>query len=244
MKLWEIKAQALRLMFADSDIKFNITDFTNGTVYQNANTSEKLIRMNDSIARAIDIYYQYNAEQTKLWNNVPLFYTTQEVDGETTYTFENKLDNATKPNDFAYPSRVDLLEDKEYINGENDISFYFEEETEEIYFYDQDFASYDMDEAKLAMRFRVYYKIDIKNIDTALTINEITLDLNDETNVPEDVQRMIPYFIKGELYEEDEFDVARIAKQEYIQYVAQRPRKRFSKVQTKVKQSYHRTRGD
>jgi hypothetical protein len=43
--------------------------------------------------------------------------------------------------------------------------------------------------------------------------------------------------------EEDDFDVARTAKQEYLNYVAQRPRKRFSKVQTKVNQKYHRTRG-
>lgn len=241
MKLWEIKAQALRLMFADSDLQFSELEFSNGTIYNNANTKEKLIRMNDSIARAIDVYYQYNKEQTKIWNDVPLVYS---VDNEGVYTFQNVLDGTTKPNDFSYPTRVDLLDDKQYVNGETDINFYFDEINDSIHFFEHDFASYDSDEVKLALKFRVYYKIDIKNIDTTINAQEIIYDVTQETNVPEDVQRMIPYFIKGELYEEDELDVARLAKQEYMSYVAQRPRKTFSKVQTKVKQSYRRTRGD
>jgi hypothetical protein len=244
MKLWEIKAQSLRLMFADSDLQFSQAEFANAIVYNNANTKEKLIRMNDSIARAIDLYYQYNKEQTKIWDNVPLFFTIEEVDGETVYTFQNRLNASTKPSDFSHPTRVDLLEDKQYINPQNDIDFYFDESDESIHFISQDFANlYASDEAKLALRFRVFYKIDIKNIDTSLTVNEITLDVSVETNVPEDVQRMIPYFVKGELYEEDEADIARAAKQEYLAYVAQRPRKQFSKVQTKVSQKYRRTRG-
>lgn len=244
MKLWEIKAQALRLMFADSDIQFSQNEFTNGTIANNPNTSEKLIGMNASIARAIDVYYTYNKEQTKIWNDVPLVYTSEEVDGEMVYTFENKLDKTTMPSDFAYPTRVDLLEDKEYIHAQSDIDFYYDENSNEIRFYEQDFASYYSDEARLAMKFRVYYKIDIKNIDTTIGATNVTYDVSVETNVPEDVQRMIAYYVKGELFEEDEFDIARIAKQEYMAYVANRPRKRFSKVQTKVKQSYHRTRGD
>ena len=63
MKLWEIKAQALRLMFADTDIEFSFAEFENNSIYENANTREKLIRMNDSIRRAIDLYYHYHGEQ-------------------------------------------------------------------------------------------------------------------------------------------------------------------------------------
>ena len=59
MKLWEIKAQALRLMFADSEITFSYEDFKQGVIEDNANTREKLIRMDDSIKRAIDMYYSY-----------------------------------------------------------------------------------------------------------------------------------------------------------------------------------------
>ena len=65
MKLWEIKAQALRLMFADADIEFSYTEFAEETVYNNANTREKLVRMEDSIRRAIDIYHQYSEKITK-----------------------------------------------------------------------------------------------------------------------------------------------------------------------------------
>lgn len=243
MKLWEIKAQALRLMYADSDLQFNQNEFSQGIIFNNPNTREKLIGMDASIARAIDMYYQHNKEQTKIWNNVPLLFTTQEVEEETIYTFQNVLNSSTKPTDFSFPTRVDLLEDKEYVHGEHDINFYYDEDSDNIRFFTHDFASYESDEVKLAMKFRVFYKIDIKNISMSIPVSNVTYDVSVETNVPEDVQRMIPYFIKGELFEEDEFDVARVAKQEYINYVIQRPRRTFSKVQTKVKQSYRRTRG-
>ena len=44
------KANALRLMFADTDIRFD--NFLNGIVYENGNTRDKLIRMNDSIKKS------------------------------------------------------------------------------------------------------------------------------------------------------------------------------------------------
>ena len=45
MKLWEIKAQSLKLMFADSELEFSEDEFAQGSVYDNSNTREKLIRM-------------------------------------------------------------------------------------------------------------------------------------------------------------------------------------------------------
>lgn len=278
MKLWEIKAQALRLMFADTDVTFSYAEFEDGTIYANSNTREKIIRMNDSIARAIDMYYQFNREQTKLWDAIPLYYTyviTNDSTGQTytlqqgetlsrdaygvhtvlnaqgsvvlsnitvVYTFQNYLNNATKPSDFAYPTRVDLLKDKNYVNPEDNIDFYYDEANEQIYFHTQDFAAYESDSVKLALKFRVYYKIDITNIDTSASLSDLTYDIN-TLGIPVDVQRMIPYFIKGEIYEEDEADISRAAKQEYVNYIAQRPRNTFSKYQTKVK-SYKRTRGE
>lgn len=243
MKLWEIKAQALRLMFADSDMQFNQNEFAQGIIYNNPNTREKLIGMNNSIARAIDIYYQHNKEQTKIWNDIPLAFTTDEVDGETIYTFENFLDESTMPSDFSYPTRVDILDNIHYVIGQKDISFYYDEENKKIQFFQYDFPNFGTEEIRLALRFRVFYKEEIRNIDTSIAVTNVTYDVSQVTGVPEDVQRMIPYFVKGELFEEDEFDVARVAKQEYVAYVAQRPRKKFSKVQTKVNQAYKRTRG-
>lgn len=278
MKLWEIKAQALRLMFADTDVEFSFAEFENDAIYDNSNTKEKLIRMNDSIARAIDMYFQYNREQTKIWENIPLYYTyviTNNISGQVytlqegevlsrdeygvhtvlddqgavvlsditvVYTFYNYLNNASKPADFAYPTRVDVLKDKQFVNPVENIDFYYDELNEQIYFHTQDFAAYDSDFVKLALKFRVYYKIDITNIDTSASLSDLTYDLNVH-GIPVDVQRMIPYFIKGEIYEEDEADLARASKQEYISYIAQRPRKTFSKKQTKVR-AYQRSRGE
>ena len=65
MELWEIKAQALRLMFADTDIYYTREDFESGALYENGNTKEKLVRMNDSIRRAIDLYNDYTGRKVK-----------------------------------------------------------------------------------------------------------------------------------------------------------------------------------
>jgi hypothetical protein len=167
MKLWEVKAQALRLMFADTDISFNEEDFSSESIYANANTREKLTRMEDSIKRAIDMYYQHNREITKVWNAVPLVYTSEEVSGETVYTFLNELSASTKPSDFAYPTRVDLVEDKvNFVYGRENVDFYYDEVADKILFFEEDYASIYDDVIKLAMRFKVYYKVDIKNIGT------------------------------------------------------------------------------
>ena len=63
----------------------------------------------------------------------------------------------------------------------------------------------------------------------------MTYDLND-IFIPEEVQRMIPYFVKGELYEEDEPAMAQTAYAMYINFLRglKRP---FNKVQTKVRRS-------
>ena len=56
MKLGEIKLMALKLMFTDTDVTYDISDMQE--YYNNGNTREKLIRMNDSINRALSLYYQ------------------------------------------------------------------------------------------------------------------------------------------------------------------------------------------
>ena len=56
MKLGEIKLMALKLMFTDTDVTYDISDMQE--YYNNSNTREKLIRMNDSINRALSLYYQ------------------------------------------------------------------------------------------------------------------------------------------------------------------------------------------
>jgi hypothetical protein len=58
----------------------------------------------------------------------------------------------------------------------------------------------------------------------------------DSLKIPLDVQNMLPIYIKGELYEEDDFVVAQTAKQEFARFL-QTVRQPFNKVQTKVKRA-------
>ena len=66
-------------------------------------------------------------------------------------------------------------------------------------------------------------------------VDELTYDLN-ELRIPESAQRMIPYFIKGELYEEDEPNIAAASKRQYVDFLMTMERP-FIRVQTKVKRS-------
>jgi hypothetical protein len=221
MKLWEIKAQALKLMFADSDIQFSENEFTDGIVYQNSNTRDKLTRMNDSVRRAIDLYYTYVGVRSK----------------SKTFTLTNKeyIDLSTTT-DFGSPDRVDLKiystdEDNEKNNlvyERNQVDFIYNEIEEKIEF-EEDFSNSIYDD--YILEFRVYYKIKKLNID--LAVDEITFDL-DSIYIPNEVQRNIPFYIKSELFEEDEPQLAINAKNSFISFLMtlQKP---FSRVQTKVK---------
>jgi hypothetical protein len=59
-------------MFADSDINFNEEEFTTGVLEENPNTNEKLIRMNNSISRGIDKYYQIVGQRKSYVKGVSL----------------------------------------------------------------------------------------------------------------------------------------------------------------------------
>lgn len=220
MKLWEIKAQALRIMFADTDMEFSKDEFEEGVVYDNANTREKLIRMNDAINRAIDLYYQYNGDITRR-KVLKLF----SENGE----YKNYLSPLSQDvEDFSHPTRIDVMPnlDKGIRKREN-ISFDFDAISKEIHFPMFDFQAHGD-----AIDFLLYYKM--KRMDIDSTANEMETDL-DTLNIPHEVQRKIPLFIKGELYEEDEYQVAQAAKNEYLQFLIGRQRSTFSKVTTRVR---------
>ena len=117
MKLWEIKAQALRLMFADSEITFSYEDFKQGVIEDNANTREKLIRMDDSIKRAIDMYYSYCGNINK---KVKVKYK------ENTYLLD--IDDIE---DFGYPTRVDLVR-KSRVIGQEKLDYHYDSLVKEI----------------------------------------------------------------------------------------------------------------
>ena len=215
MKLWEIKAQALRLMFTDFDIQFNETDFTDGTIYSNPNTRDKLVRMQDSIQRAINLYYQQVGSTTA----VEVFDAVE--------NFELTVGE--------YPKRIDVLV-YETVNEETvlrkeirDVSFTFDELTNLVYFFDVDYLK---EYEEYDVKYRIMY---LRSGLVIGTENELTYDLN-EQNIPQDIQFMIPYFVKGELYEEEDPQIALQARQLYMQFLMG-VRKPFGNVQTKVKSS-------
>lgn len=213
MKLWEIKAQALRLMFADYDMQFSEQEFAEQVVYNNYNTREKLIRMEDSINRAIDNFYNIVGETTK----------TKLVE----INPDNTLDLTEIINDLSRPIRVDwlLFDNYEQLRyEENNLDFYYEADV--LSFLGKTYTDY-IERSK----FRVWYKEKRKRL--PVVVAEMEFDLND-INIPTEVQQMIPYYIKGELYEEDEADVAAIARQRYIEFLYNL-QKKITVRQTKVK---------
>ena len=63
MKLWQIKAMSLTYScFAIPTFNLVKNEFSSGILLANGNTREKLVRMDDSIRRAIDRYYDVVGE--------------------------------------------------------------------------------------------------------------------------------------------------------------------------------------
>lgn len=220
MKLWEIKAQALKLMFADSDMSFSYIDFTEGVLEDNYNTREKLIRMDDSIARAIDMYYSYCGNINK---KIKVKYK------ENTYLLD--IDDIE---DFGYPTRVDLVR-KSRVIGQEKLNYHYDSLAKEIEVV-FDNIEHLTDLEKQDLDFLLYYEM--KRYNLPEVYDKLEYDL-DDIFIPQDVQRMIPKYIKGELYEEDEPSMAMISKNEYLGYLVNR-QKDFSVVQNKVKSTFRR----
>ena len=207
MKLWEVKAQALRLMFADTDLNFNATEFEDGTLMANGNTREKLIRMNDSIRRAVDLYFHYVGEGSFFDVFMP-----------------DDLGEISSP---GSPTRVDALiysDETTLLRVKNQINFFYDAISGKVLFPEDTFPIYT--------KFRVWYKLSRNSMPPDEEINDMTYDLL-ETKVPSDVQRKIAYYVKGELYEEDEPEQAFRAKQEYVSFLVEY-KKPFNRVQTRV----------
>lgn len=225
MKLWDIKANALRLMFADSDIMFSEEEFESGAIYENGNTRDKLIRMNDSIARAIDLYYQYCGQYT---GKQKVKYVLDE-EGKATYVLD-----ISEITNFGSPIKVEVLGNPNIrVRGNENIYYYYDHIKKEI---TTGFSAREKVIDLTKVEFMLHYNYAKMNLPDV--VDELTFDL-DDIFIPLDVQRMIPKYIKGEIYEEDEYAIAQISKNEYIQYLISRERK-FGNVQTKVKSIYRR----
>lgn len=232
MELWDIKASALRLMFADTDINFDKEEFENGSIYENGNTREKLVRMNDSIRRAIDLYYHYNGQNTRRSKAKLML----DDDGKATNVI-----NVNGFSNFEEPSKVELLNAGAYDTKKINLSYFFDRTTKKI---EVDFSFKNVSTIQRPLleledfEFLVYYKATKINLPSDDSLNELTFDLN-YLNIPEDIQRMIPKYIKGELYEEDEYATAMVAKEEYLRFLIDYKGK-FSSVQSRTKSIFRR----
>lgn len=206
MKLWQIKSSALRLMFTDTDIEFSQEEFDNNSIYENPNTREKLVRMNDSISRAIDIYYDY-CGAIKKRSNVTL---EKDIEGN----FLNTIDISSLEN-FGEPSKIDfVLYSEAIINKVENLSFYFNEMDNKLEIVNVDVLKGYL-ESYPESYFVLSYDLEKKNLDFGETYDDVTYDL-DSIYIPKAIQRAIPFYIKEELYEEDEYLLANNSGSKYM----------------------------
>lgn len=229
MELWEIKANALKLMFADTDVQFSKEEFESGVLYENGNTRDKLVRMNDSIRRAIDLYYTYCGQHSKRTN----------VKYVNLIDFKDEID-LSSIEDFCLPVRIDLLPNRDnYIKRVDDLSYFFDQVSKKLYVSFYELGKYCLREVDpQKFDFLLYYKIARHNLPFDYEINELEYNL-DSIYIPNEVQRAIPLYIKGEIYEEDEYALAQASKNQYLQFLLVQQTK-FSSVQTRVKNTTFR----
>ncbi len=233
MTVKEIKLQALRMMFADSDVQFTTNEYDAGTLNSNANTREKLVRMDDSIRRGIDLYNTIVEQETSILDRTLV--SSQNV-------YANTIDLTTNlPQGIPvinYPTRVDVFlyqtidNVTELVHSKNQVNYVYDAINKKIYFQDVDYAKYYNEYNNYTITFRIWYKVAKLNIGIG---NQDSINL-DTLRIPADVQNMLPFYVKGELYEEDDFVVAQTAKQEFARFL-QTVRQPFNKVQTKVKRA-------
>lgn len=220
MLLGEIKLMALRLMFADTDITYDIAQMED--YYSNNNTREKLMRMNDSINRAISLYYQrvgslrgvhvinLEASGTGYSNRVNLPAQISNVD--------NVLKVRITPL-YSYPiSNADFEFDGTTLVLTNLLPTITESQKNSI----------------TIEAFVEYKKSFVNSSDS-----DVGLDL-DTLHIPTDVQLAIPNYVKGELYEEDEPQMALYAKNEYLNFLTLVKKPQIIKQQRVVKPNWNK----
>lgn len=203
MKLGEIKLMALKLMFSDTDITYNIADMEQ--YYSNNNTRDKLIRMNDSINRALSLYYQ-RVGLPRAKKSVVL-----DAEGGTSTYFLNSIANL--------PAQITDLQNvlKVRISSPYRAPLYnadFEFDGTEIVF--TNLYRYVTATEKENMTIDIFYEQKPKYV--ASDDSDTSFDF-DDINIPTEIQLEIPKYVKGEAYEEDEPQMALYAKSEYLNYL-------------------------
>jgi hypothetical protein len=227
MLVKEIKLQALRLMFADSDVAFSVSEYDSGVLNANSNTRDKLVRMDDSIRRGIDLYNTIVEQETGivdlgLLSSGGIYANVVDLVNQSTMQYPTRVDI------FLYQT-IDNVTD--LVHSKNQVNYVYDSINKKIYFQDVDYAKYYNEYDIYSIVVRVWFKVVKLNIDGSNDNQEL-----DSLRIPGDVQRMLPFYVKGELYEEDDFVVAQTSKQEFTRFLST-IRQPFNKVQTKVKRA-------
>ena len=203
MKLGEIKLMALKLMFVDTDITYDISDMEE--YYNNNNTRDKLIRMNDSINRALNLYYQ-RVGLPRAKKEV----TLDQEGGTSTYYFNSIADLSAQIPDLQNVLKVRISSPyKSTLYNAN-----FEFEGNEITF--TDLYRYVTSTEAENLTIEIFYEK--KPLYVTSNDEDATFDF-DDLNIPTDIQLEIPKYVKGEAYEEDEPQMAMYAKSEFLNYL-------------------------
>lgn len=223
MKLGEIKLMALKLMFTDTDVTYDISDMQE--YYNNSNTREKLIRMNDSINRALSLYYQ----RVGLSRGKKVVELDKEP-GNSTYYLNSIADIYEQIPDLYSVLKVRISSPfKKTLYNSN-----FDFDGEEIVF--MDLTRYVTATEKENTTIEVFYEKEPKFLITetgeaAKIDQDITFDF-DDWGIPNEIQLQLPLFIKGEAYEEDEPQMALYAKNEFLNFLQLVKKPRVVKQQT------------
>lgn len=199
MKLGEIKIESLRLMSVNAE-NLNIENIKNyeyDDLYR-----EYLERMPGAINRAISRMMGFKALPCKI----------EEVTPSQCETFSQFL----KLNLKTIISNLNSVERIIYINKDT-INTNVEYQTlgdGEVLIHFNELHNYKGNDEKFVIEYM-----------PILDIITTTTDNNFEIDVPETLARMIPYFVKGELYEQDEPEIAATSRNifesalsEYISY--------------------------
>lgn len=248
MELWKVKRESLKLMSADSDIEYTEDDFSSGTIYSNPNVKDKLVLMESSIRRAIDFYYN-EIGTPKGISTVYLKYHFEDEDGnevtvteetdttDLTKVYENEIETTGITN-FGDPFRIDAKVYNDYgelVDEEQSTNFQyvydFDLNKKRIIF-DDNFKIYED-----KIRFIVWFESERLNIPFVFEtgVTEINYDL-DTLRLPIEFQRLIPLYVKSELYEEDEPDLAVLARSQFLQGLSILPKNRIN-MQNKIRRA-------
>lgn len=191
MKLGEIKLETLRLMFANYDTKLSIENFD---VYANDEQYKHYLdNMDESISRAID---RINSAGVIPQKGLMVEYGNSVLGYESGKLFD-RVDLRKLIDDYYALVRVMRYTESNVVGN-----------VEYLSAADGNVLVKPLTDGEA---YEFIYNPKSKGI--------VGLADNDELDLPDDLARIIPYFVKGDLYQDDEPNLAADAKNQFEQYL-------------------------